>query len=40
MLNKKSYLAPDIEFEPMSLQSVICESGDTEDYNVIDDFVW
>ena len=40
MLNKKSYLAPEIDFEPMSLQSVICESGDTEDYTVIENFEW
>lgn len=43
MLNKKRYLAPDVDFEPMSLQTMLCGSemdGGTEDYDVINDFVW
>lgn len=40
MTTKKNYIAPDIDFEPMVLGTVICESGSLEDYDPITDFTW
>ena len=40
MTTKKTYIAPDVDFEPMALGTVICESGDLQDYDPITDFTW
>lgn len=37
---KKLYSAPAAEFDALLAQALICESGSTEDYDVIDDFEW
>lgn len=45
---KKNYITPDIDFEPMYIANVICDSGMVEDgndggivdYEPIDDFTW
>lgn len=41
MTNKqKRYSAPDTSWEEMSVDSVLCESGDVPDYEPITDFNW
>ena len=40
MTSKTIYQAPDIELEKMSVSAIICDSGETEDYELISDFEW
>ena len=41
MTNKQMrYSAPDIYWEEMSVNSVLCESGDAPNYEPITDFNW
>lgn len=40
MVKKFNYSTPDIYWEEKSVQSILCESTESEDYVVIEDFEW
>ena len=42
MKKTKFYVAPEIEYLPLSYQDMLCDSavGSTEDYELIDGFTW
>ena len=39
-MKKQRYWAPDIELLPVSYLEMLCESGSTEDYELIEGFEW